>query len=190
MSWALSTAVRASVKATAPADFSSPISVMISPAMPFVAAAMGWILTMAMSRARRSMKSTSATPSIAGWVLGMQMIVVMPPAAAARLAVSSVSRCSRPGSPANTRMSIRPGASNLPPQSMLSTPAGPASARCAPRLAITPFSMSMPPRSSRPPVGQRSRALIRASGWGISRLAGCVSIMRGLYLLGRFCANA
>ena len=61
--------------------------------------------------ARRMMKSTSATSSMTGSVLGMQMMVVTPPAAAARLVVDSVSRCSCPGSPENTSMSMRPGAS-------------------------------------------------------------------------------
>ncbi len=80
-------------------------------------AAMGWTWTTAVSRARRRTKSTSATSSITGSVLGMHRMVVTPPAAAARLAVARVSRCSCPGSPANTIMSIRPGATVRPPQS-------------------------------------------------------------------------
>ena len=50
----------------------------------------------------------------AGSVSGMQTTVVTPPAAAARLADASVSRCSAPGSPTKARMSTRPGASTLP----------------------------------------------------------------------------
>ncbi len=82
-------------------------------------AAMGCTWTSAVSRARLRMKSTSATSSITGSVLGMQTMVVTPPAAAARLAVASVSRCSWPGSPVNTIMSMRPGASTQPSQSKI-----------------------------------------------------------------------
>ena len=48
-----------------------------------------------------------------GDVSGWQMIVVMPPAAAARLADANVSRWLAPGSPTNARISIRPGATTL-----------------------------------------------------------------------------
>ena len=66
-----------------------------------------------MSRARRSTKSTIAGSSITGLVSGWQTMVVTPPAAAAWLAVASVSRCSAPGSPTKARMSTRPGATTL-----------------------------------------------------------------------------
>jgi len=49
-------------------------------------------LTIAVSRARRSTKSTVAELSITGEVSGWQMMVVMPPAAAASLAEANVSR--------------------------------------------------------------------------------------------------
>ena len=81
-------------------------------------AAMTCTLTTALSRARRWMKSTSATWSMTGSVSGMTTMVVTPPAAAAWLAVFSVSRCSWPGSPVNTCMSIRPGHSTWPLQSI------------------------------------------------------------------------
>ncbi len=76
-------------------------------------AAMGCTLTIAVSRARRRTKSTSATSSITGSVLGMQTMVVTPPAAAAWLAVASVSRCSWPGSPVKTIMSIEAGREHM-----------------------------------------------------------------------------
>ena len=89
-----------------------------------------------MSRARRSTKSTVAELSITGEVSGRQTMVVMPLAAAAALAEANVSRWLAPGSPANARMSIRPGATTLPPQSMMSVPSGtPASADAAPGIA-------------------------------------------------------
>src|ERR1700723_2932636 len=78
-----------SVNATAPAAFSRPISVISSPRRPFVSAAIGWMLTIAVSRARRSTKSTVAELSITGEVSGWQMMVVMPPVAAAGLADKS-----------------------------------------------------------------------------------------------------
>ena len=103
------------VKAMAPASLSKPISVISSPSSPLVIAAIGCTLTCAVSRARRMMKSTSATSSMTGSVLGMPMKVVTPPAAAARLAVASVSRCSCPGSPENTIMSMSPGVEDVSP---------------------------------------------------------------------------
>ena len=69
--------------------------------------------TIAVSRARRSTKSTIAGSSITGSVSGWQTMVVTPPAAAAWLAEASVSRCSAPGSPMKARMSTRPGATTL-----------------------------------------------------------------------------
>ena len=64
-------------------------------------AAMGATRTEAVSRARRRMKSTIAASSITGCVLGMTIMVVTPPAAAASDALASVSRYSVPGSPVN-----------------------------------------------------------------------------------------
>ena len=51
-----------------------------------MSAAIGCTCTIAVSRARRSTKSTVAGSSITGEVLGWQMMVVTPPAAAAWLA--------------------------------------------------------------------------------------------------------
>src|SRR2546421_559646 len=49
-------------------------------------------------------------------------MVVTPPAAAASEALASVSRYSVPGSPVNTRMSMRPGMRVRPWQSMMAVP--------------------------------------------------------------------
>ena len=68
---------------------------------------------MAVSRARRRTKSTVAELSITGEVSGWQMMVVMPPVAAAWLAEAKVSRWLAPGSPTKARMSIRPGGYDL-----------------------------------------------------------------------------
>ena len=113
-----------------------------------------------MSRARRRMKSTSATSSMTGSVLGMQTMVVTPPAAAAWLAVAKVSRCSCPGSPVEDEHVDQARApAHGPSQSMISaSPTLPASI-CGPRSAIMPSSMSTPPRWSRPVGRIESRAL-------------------------------
>jgi hypothetical protein len=71
------------VKAMAPARLSRPISVMSWPLSPRVMAAITCTLTTALSRARRWMKSTSATWSMTGSVSGITTMVVTPPAAAA-----------------------------------------------------------------------------------------------------------
>ena len=110
---ALVTLLSPSVKATAPAAFNRPISVISRPARPFVSAAIGWMLTIAVSRARRITKSTVAELSMTGEVSGWQMMVVMPPAAAAWLAEAKVSRWLAPGSPTKARMSISPGRHDL-----------------------------------------------------------------------------
>ena len=57
-----------------------------------------------------------------GLVLGMTIMVVTPPAAAASEAVARVSRYSLPGSPVNTRMSMRPGIRARPLQSNTAVP--------------------------------------------------------------------
>ena len=79
-----------------------------------VSAAIGCTWTIAVSRARRSTKSTIAGSSITGLVSGWHTMVVTPPAAAAWLAEASVSRYSAPGSPMKARMSTRPGATSAP----------------------------------------------------------------------------
>ena len=134
MTRALATLDLPLVKAMAPARFSRPISVISAPLRPRVMAAMTCTLTMALSRARRWMKSTSATWSMTGSVSGMTTMVVTPPAAAAWLAVFRVSRCSRPGSPVNTCMSIRPGQSTWPLQSTTWARSGALRRRCAPEI--------------------------------------------------------
>src|ERR1700728_509538 len=154
-----------SVKATAPAAFNRPISVISSPRMPLVIAAIGWMLTIAVSRARRSTKSTVAELSIAGEVSGWQMMVVMPPVAAAWLADAKVSRWLAPGSPTKARMSISPGATILPAQLMISVPSGTPAAPM-PRLEsrITPSAIRTSPGPSKSREGSTTRALASRIG--------------------------
>ena len=123
-------------------------------------AAMGATRTRAVSRARRMMKSTMAASSITGWVLGMTIMVVTPPAAAASEALASVSRYSVPGSPVNTRMSIRPGMRVRPAQSITLVPA-PAVSRVTfgPAARIQPSSISSPPLPESPWAGATIIAL-------------------------------
>src|SRR6187549_2555589 len=127
--------------------------------MPFVSAAIGWMLTIAVSRARRSTKSTVAELSMTGDVSGWQMMVVMPPAAAAWLAEANVSRWLAPGSPTKARMSIRPGATILPAQLMMSVPSGTPAAPM-PRLEsrIKPSAISTSPGPSKSLEGSTTRA--------------------------------
>src|ERR1700753_530064 len=153
------------VKATAPAAFNRPISVISSPSMPFVIAAIGWMLTIAVSRARRSTKSTVAELAITGDVSGWQMMVVMPPWAAAWLAEAKVSRWLSPGSPTKARMSISPGAMILPAQLMMSVPSGTPAAPM-PRLEsrITPSAIRTSPGPSKSLLGSTTRALASRIG--------------------------
>ena len=141
-------------------------------------AAMTCTLTTALSRARRWMKSTSATWSMTGSVSGMTTMVVTPPAAAAWLAVFKVSRCSRPGSPVNTCMSIRPGQSTWPLQSTTLVRSGALRRRWEPRSAITPSLTSSPPGSSLPDAGSIRRALRKAVA---SSVAGPFLRITGLF---------
>src|SRR6201994_3164588 len=123
------------------------------------------MLTIAVSRARRSTKSTVAELSMTGEVLGWQMMVVMPPVAAACLAEAKVSRWLAPGSPTKARMSIRPGATILPPQLMMSVPSGTPAAPM-PRLLsrITPSAISTSPGPSKSLEGSMTRALAKRIG--------------------------
>src|SRR6202165_5186508 len=142
--------------------------------MPFVKAAIGWMLTIAVSRARRSTKSTVAELSITGEVSGWQMMVVMPPAAAAWLAEAKVSRWLAPGSPTKARMSISPGATILPAQLMMSVPSGTPAAPM-PRLEsrIMPSAIRTSPGPSRSREGSIRRALASRIGrrWALSRMS-------------------
>src|SRR6202043_1710398 len=133
--------------------------------MPLVNAAIGWMLTMAVSRARRSTKSTVAELSITGEVSGWQMIVVMPPVAAAWLAEAKVSRWLAPGSPTKARMSISPGATILPAQLTMSVPSGTPAAPM-PRLEsrITPSAIRTSPGPSKSREGSTTRALASRIG--------------------------
>src|SRR5580692_10771774 len=133
--------------------------------MPRVSAAIGWMLTMAVSRARRSTKSTVAELSITGEVSGWQMMVVMPPVAAAWLAEANVSRWLAPGSPTKARMSIRPGATILPAQLMMSVPSGTPAAPMPRRLSrMVPSAISTSPMPSKSRDGSIRRALASRIG--------------------------
>src|SRR5262249_46262387 len=162
MPWALITLRAPSVKATAPEARSRPISAISCPPSPLVSAAIGWTCTIAVSRARRSTKSTIAGSSMTGLVSGWQTIVVTPPAAAARLAVASVSRCSAPRSPTKARMSM-----TRPRQSIVSVPSGTPEARMPRRASrIRPSTISTSPGSSRSREGSTIRALASRIGRG------------------------
>src|ERR1700674_5744396 len=123
------------------------------------------MLTIAVSRARRRTKSTVAELSITGEVSGWQMMVVMPPVAAAWLAEAKVSRWLAPGSPTKARMSISPGATTLPAQLTMSVPSGTPAAPM-PRLAsrITPSAIRTSPRPSKSRDGSIRRALASRIG--------------------------
>src|SRR4051812_28314900 len=133
--------------------------------MPLVSAAIGWMLTIAVSRARRSTKSTVAELSITGLVSGWEMMVVMPPAAAAWLAEAKVSRWLAPGSPTKARMSTSPGATILPAQLIMSVPSGTPAAPM-PRLLsrITPSAIRTSPGPSKSREGSTTRALASRIG--------------------------
>src|ERR1700690_2088916 len=123
------------------------------------------MLTMAVSRARRSTKSTVAELSITGEVSGWQMMVVMPPAAAAWLAEANVSRWLAPGSPTKARMSIRPGATILPLQLMMSVPSGTPAAPMPRRLSrMAPSAINTSPMPSKSRDGSIRRALASRIG--------------------------
>src|SRR5882757_9754118 len=123
------------------------------------------MLTIAVSRARRRMKSTVAELSITGLVSGWQTMVVMPPAAAAWLAEAKVSRWLAPGSPTKARMSISPGATTLPAQLTMSVPSGTPAAPMPRRDArITPSAISTSPKMSRSREGSIRRALASRIG--------------------------
>src|SRR6476646_518387 len=123
------------------------------------------MLTIAVSRARRRTKSTVAELSMTGEVSGWQMMVVMPPAAAAWLAEAKVSRWLAPGSPTKARMSISPGATILPAQLMISVPSGTPAAPM-PRLLsrITPSAIRTSPGPSKSREGSTMRALASRMG--------------------------
>src|ERR1700744_2040747 len=123
------------------------------------------MLTIAVSRARRSTKSTVAELSITGEVEGWQTMVVMPPVAAAWLADAKVSRWLAPGSPTKARMSIRPGATILPAQLTMSVPSGTPAAPM-PRLLsrMTPSAIRTSPGPSKSREGSTTRALANRIG--------------------------
>src|SRR6201989_793733 len=93
------------------------------------------------------------------------MMVVMPPAAAARLAYAKVSRWLAPGSPTKARMSIRPGATILPVQLMMSVPSGTPAAPMPRRLSrMAPSAIRTSPMPSKSRDGSIRRALASRIG--------------------------
>src|SRR5207302_3749571 len=115
--------------------------------------------------ARRKTKSTVAELSITGEVSGWQMMVVMPPVAAAWLAEAKVSRWLAPGSPTKARMSISPGATILPAQLTISVPSGTPAAPM-PRLdsRMVPSAIKTSPTPSKSREGSIRRALASRIG--------------------------
>src|ERR1700742_291297 len=123
------------------------------------------MFTIAVSRARRSTKSTVAELSMTGEVEGWQMMVVMPPVAAAWLADANVSRWLAPGSPTNARISMRPGATTLPAQLTISVPSGTPAAPMPRRASrITPSAIRTSAGPSKSREGSTTRALARRIG--------------------------
>src|SRR3979490_2291164 len=110
-------------------------------------------------------KPTVAELSITGEVSGWQMMVVMPPVAAAWLAEAKVSRWLAPGSPTKARVSISPGATIMPAQLTMSVPSGTPAAPM-PRLdsRIMPSAISTSPRPSKSREGSIRRALASRIG--------------------------
>src|SRR4051794_13330453 len=148
--------------------------------MPFVRAAIGWILTMAVSRARRSTKSTVAELSMTGEVSGWQTMVVMPPVAAAWLAEAKVSRWLAPGSPTKARMSTSPGATILPAQLTMSVPSGTPAAPMPRRLSrIVPSAIKTSPTPSKSRDGSIRRALASRMGRRSVNMILCVRQVAG-----------
>src|ERR1019366_8548775 len=98
-------------------------------------------------------------------VSGWQIMVVMPPVAAAWLADAKVSRWLAPGSPTKARMSISPGATILPAQLTMSVPSGTPAAPM-PRLLtrIMPSAISTSPIPSKSRDGSIRRALASRIG--------------------------
>src|SRR4051794_34024934 len=123
------------------------------------------MLTIAVSRARRITKSTVAELSITGEVSGWQMMVVMPPAAAAWLADAKVSRWLAPGSPTKARRSTSPGAMTLPAQLTMSVPSGtPAAPMPRRKSRMTPSAIRRSPGPSKLRDGSITRALASRMG--------------------------
>ncbi len=130
------------------------------------------MLTIAVSRARRITKSTVAELSITGEVSGWQMMVVMPPVAAAWLAEAKVSRWLKPGSPTKARMSIRPGATILPEQLTMSVPSGTPAAPMPRRVSrMTPSAIRTSPGPSKSLRGIDDAGVGKQDGAAISQHA-------------------
>src|SRR2546430_12738145 len=98
-----------SVIATTPAWASEPSGANSSPIKPFEIAPVGNTFTQATPAARSLIHAIVLGPSATGEVLGMQTIVVNPPAAPARAPDAIVSFQPKPGSRRWTWRSIKPG---------------------------------------------------------------------------------
>jgi len=151
-----------SESATAPASIRNPCSAISRPSRPLVSAPIGNTRTSLRSAASLQTYFTSSGMSRGGLVSGCAMIVVTPPAAAAREQDRKLSRWRSPGSPIDTCMSTIPGARTMPSQSIAfastlrsgSLSAGPASTIRSP-------SVSRPPNSSTPREGWINLALVK-----------------------------
>ncbi len=108
--------------ATMPASFISPTSASDSPLSPLEMAPTGCTRTAPTSRARRTIRSVTERQSLTGLVLGMQQMVVNPPAAAASVPEAMSSLYSWPGSRRCTCRSTKPGVTILPAQSITRAP--------------------------------------------------------------------
>ena len=102
-------ASRAFETPTQPISRRALISAKTCPLRPSVNAPIQYILGVAIPRARSLINSTTAGVSMTGLVLGMQHILVNPPAAAALASLAIVALCSYPGSCKYEPKSINPG---------------------------------------------------------------------------------
>ncbi|MBK6404685.1 MAG: hypothetical protein IPF66_06405 [Holophagales bacterium] len=102
-------------------------------------------------------------------VQGMSTTVVTPPAAAARVPVSNVSRCVNPGSSKWTCPSIAPGSTSRPPRLAISTSPrgssrGPATAAIrSPSTRISAGRVELPPEGTCRSVKSRFEPIRRGS---------------------------
>ena len=114
-------------------------------------------------RAAASLVSSASTVVVTGVLFrGMSARVVMPPAAAALVAVSKPSQAVRPGSLICTWLSTRPGINTRSPRSVTAVSGGDSSSRAI--AMIRPSATSTVP--GRTPSGRTTRRLRRARSMG------------------------
>ena len=137
-----------SENATAPADAIECMGASCSPFRATVAAPTTKTRAFAASRAARCTARTVVAVSRAGDVFGMQQTLVKPPASADAEPVRTVSFASPPGSRRWTWGSIRPGVTNLPPQSITLADSGASILRPRAIFATRPSTMRRSPSAS------------------------------------------